>query len=888
MLETQGWIRRLSLALQFVALLWCSGASAQALVHFDLPAQPMAKTLKAIGAATNTDIGFKADEVAGINAPAMQADLTVDGALTRVLAGTRLKARHLDGHTIVIALKESSAVSRTEGQAGARETATAQGLAQSNSPDESVSSGEHKKYLDEIVVTGSNIRGATDSASPLKTYSAEDIQRSGQPTLAAFMQTLPQNFGGTSEFTIAGVGSNSATDNSISGNAADLHGLGNDATVTLINGHRIAPSGSDGNVVDISMIPMNAVERIEVLTDGASAIYGSDAVGGVVNIILKKNFEGAETSARYGAVSQGSSHDTQFGQTFGSTWGGGSGLVSYEFYDRTPLSAANRSYSSSTGLPFTLLPEQMRQSVFVTANQLISPRLAVFADGEFSRRSTDIDVTVPGSYSEHVPSHVAVYGATVGGKYSLSDSTEATLSAGYTSSESHQDLYQDPVPPALTLSDLTVSHTRLLTVDGVVRGSLWALPAGDILYAAGGQYRSEAFDQVKPLVPARFNPDRHIGAAFAELRVPLVGAAGSGSAANRLELSIADRDEHYSDFGSSNNPKVGLLFRVVPEVKVRGTYGTSFVAPQLQELNPIPRQVAAFNTGLFPGASPPGGDINVLLVAGGNSQLTAQKAKTWTLGADLTALDEAGVSASVTYYGTTFTNRINTLTSAGINPCCVVPQAALYGPQIVQLNPPAALAARYINTPGFANLGADLSSGIQAIIYGNYLNISDVKTSGIDFDVAYRKATPIADLETGLAGTYIFRYDENLSATYPTTSILNTQYDPLRFKARGRVALSRGSLTSSAFVNYTNAYHNASTTPSTQVASWTTIDFTTRYACQACAGVMGHLAATFAVLNLANRNPPFLANPFGFGINFDGSNANPLGRYFSLQFAASW
>ena len=171
MLGTQGSIRRLSLALQFVALLWCSGASAQALVHFDLPAQPMAKTLKTIGAATNTDIGFKADEVAGINAPAMKADLTVDGALTRVLAGTRLKARHLDGHTIVIALKESSAVSRTEGkeslanasatvgtegQAGARETATAQGLAQSNSPDESVSSGEHKKYLDEIVVTGSN------------------------------------------------------------------------------------------------------------------------------------------------------------------------------------------------------------------------------------------------------------------------------------------------------------------------------------------------------------------------------------------------------------------------------------------------------------------------------------------------------------------------------------------------------------------------------------------------------------------------------------------------------------------------------------------------------------------------------------------------------------
>ena len=92
------------------AALCSTGAIAQTLVHFDLPAQPLAQSLNAIASATNTDVGFSAADVAGLLAPPLKADLTVDAALSRVLAGTGLRLKHLNGHAIVIAAANSSAI----------------------------------------------------------------------------------------------------------------------------------------------------------------------------------------------------------------------------------------------------------------------------------------------------------------------------------------------------------------------------------------------------------------------------------------------------------------------------------------------------------------------------------------------------------------------------------------------------------------------------------------------------------------------------------------------------------------------------------------------------------------------------------------------------------
>jgi len=143
------------MAFLVAAVFWCCAAHAQILVHFDLPAQSLARSLKAIGTATNTDVGFSASQVAGLMAPSVRADLTLDGALMRVLAGTGLRPQHLDGHTIVIAAMESSvpdsvekkllllkvsAIAKTDDQ-----MTTPQSPTQSDSVEEPSSSSDRKR-----------------------------------------------------------------------------------------------------------------------------------------------------------------------------------------------------------------------------------------------------------------------------------------------------------------------------------------------------------------------------------------------------------------------------------------------------------------------------------------------------------------------------------------------------------------------------------------------------------------------------------------------------------------------------------------------------------------------------------------------------------------------
>jgi outer membrane receptor protein involved in Fe transport len=106
----------------------------------------------------------------------------------------------------------------------------------------------------------------------------------------------------------------------------------------LLNGRRLAPS-SFGNFVDISMLPLSAIERVEVLPDGASATYGSDAVGGVINFILRDRYDGMETRLRAGSVTSGHLNEIQASQSLGRAWSTGSVMFAYDHYNRGALAA---------------------------------------------------------------------------------------------------------------------------------------------------------------------------------------------------------------------------------------------------------------------------------------------------------------------------------------------------------------------------------------------------------------------------------------------------------------------------------------------------------------------------------------------------------------------
>jgi iron complex outermembrane recepter protein len=157
--------------------------------------------------------------------------------------------------------------------------------------------------IETVIVTGSNIRRAdTDTAAPVQIVTREDIDRTGKTTLAEYLQTLTADGQGS-------VPKSFGTGFAPGGAGISLRGLGASSTLVLLNGRRIAPFGlaDDGQKIftDISVMPMEAVERVEVLKEGASAIYGSDAIAGVVNIILRPEYQGMATKATLATSEEG-------------------------------------------------------------------------------------------------------------------------------------------------------------------------------------------------------------------------------------------------------------------------------------------------------------------------------------------------------------------------------------------------------------------------------------------------------------------------------------------------------------------------------------------------------------------------------------------------------
>jgi len=191
--------------------------------------------------------------------------------------------------------------------------------------------------VETVTVTGTTIHGQKPVGTNLITIDTADIAASGAQTTAQLLATVPQlnNFGG------AGQGGTGATNP----NNPVIHSLGNSAsnsTLVLVDGHRIATGGTTYNLVDPSVIPTNAIQNVEILPDGASAIYGSDAVAGVLNFHLRKNYSGWETSVQSEIADKYNGFN--FGQLFGQDWGGGGFIASYNYSNRSRLMDGSRSF----------------------------------------------------------------------------------------------------------------------------------------------------------------------------------------------------------------------------------------------------------------------------------------------------------------------------------------------------------------------------------------------------------------------------------------------------------------------------------------------------------------------------------------------------------------
>ncbi|WOH37633.1 TonB-dependent receptor [Thalassotalea fonticola] len=188
-----------------------------------------------------------------------------------------------------------------------------------------------EEEVERIEVTGSRIkRTDMEAASPISVFTAEDIAVSGVSTVEGFIKSIPAMNGGQ-------IGSN--VNNGNRGFAtASLRGLGDGRTLILINGRRF-------NSGDLNSIPTSFIERVEVVRDGASTVYGSDAIAGVINFITKKDFEGVEVSAQYDVTSEDDGETKKFSIVTGTSSDKGNVVFSVDYTDREAVSQGDRSYS---------------------------------------------------------------------------------------------------------------------------------------------------------------------------------------------------------------------------------------------------------------------------------------------------------------------------------------------------------------------------------------------------------------------------------------------------------------------------------------------------------------------------------------------------------------
>ncbi|MET0264146.1 MAG: TonB-dependent receptor [Duganella sp.] len=207
-----------------------------------------------------------------------------------------------------------------------------------------------EEVVQKVEITGSAIKRINvEGALPVQRLTSEQIAKTGATSVAELVQALPSMQG----FTIAAIAAGSNSGGRVS---ASIHDIGESYTLVLLNGRRIAPQGS-GSAINLNAIPMSAVERVEILTDGASALYGSDAIAGVINFIMKKNLQGGSIE---GTLTQPGQSRAGGGNNFSATYGFGdldenryNVLLSLRHDEQRQLKATDRDFANSSFRPFS-------------------------------------------------------------------------------------------------------------------------------------------------------------------------------------------------------------------------------------------------------------------------------------------------------------------------------------------------------------------------------------------------------------------------------------------------------------------------------------------------------------------------------------------------------
>jgi len=837
---------------------------------FNIPAGSLAAALDQFSTQAGIQTLTQPDQLAGKQVGALSGQMTWREALGRLLHGTGLEYRQVNATTVVI---RPASQTRKPG-AGASGARSSSGAGASEKP---------VANLQSVTVTGTRIRGGT-TPSPVITIGSENMREEGFTNLGEVIRDVPQNFGGGQNPEVGSGGVNGAgpsNQNVTGGSSLNLRGLGPDATLTLLNGRRLSYAGI-AQAVDISAIPMEAVDRIEIVADGASAIYGSDAVGGVGNVILKRDFDGVTVGTRYRAATEGGLATREYTATAGTTWSTGGLIATYKDASIDPIYASQRSYTDQLIAPTTIYPASDLHSGLVSAHQSLGDNVELRLDALRTKRDqlyyyytgSGLNRISPGTTTTLVAPSIEFllpsdWSIDVGGTWGKDTHHQYFTHRSITTGAS-----------SVIADDCYCDNAR--SIDVGAEGPIFSLPGGDARLAVGMGYRQNKFllhsylydtDTTKGSEDDRF--------AYAEVNFPLISPDQGIAGFRRLAFTAAVRGEDYNSFGRVTTPKLGLVYGPNGDFTLKASWGKSFKAPTLFQQKYT--QYAFLDPVDYWGGTGYPADSKVLDLDGGNPRLKPERARTWTTSLAFHPEALPDLDAELTWFDINYTNRV-------VLPIPVSSEAMrnpVYA-EFIDYSPAPGKQAEVLSEGEFINDTDDPydPSQVVAIVRSQYTNVASQKIHGLDLTGSYQLDLRSGRLAIRGSATWL-NSSQKTSPAQQSFDLSGTIFNPAKLKSRVGAVWTHAGFAASLFANYTAGVTNPATERKT--ASFTTFDTTLSYGTGESQMWWSGLEFSLSAQNLLDRKPP-LYTPVQalYAPPYDGANYTAVGRFLSISVSKHW
>ena len=816
-----------------------------------ISAQPLDAALLALSRQANVDIVAPASLTANKSGRPVQGVMDAEQALARLLEGSGL----------------------TFNRTGVRSYAVVPFV--SPTP-----AAEPKDVGEPIFVKGSRIRGALPS-SPVTTVTQEEVRNAGHNDLGEVIRSLPQNFAGGQNPTLT-IGAGPNSNNISSASALNLRGLGPDATLTLLNGHRL-PYDSASQGIDISSIPIAAIERIEVMTDGGSALYGSDAVGGVANIILKRSFAGVNTSARFGASTDGGNVQQQYSVVGGTSWSRGGLVLAADHNRNTCTTARQRSYTDEMPDETTLFPSQHHYAALLHGNHEIVGGMVLELDAHFSDRKAE-SVTaesLAGYQAAGASNKSSLRSYAVAPRALIEVGRDWLLTVSGTYGNSTTDLEQVRYLNGTVSGEFPAAYdNRISVVEATIEGPAFELPGGPLRVAAGAGYRNASLDIETLFVTFSEGRDSHY--VFGEFLAPIVGGDQQVPGIHRLSLNGAMRYESYPGLDKVVTPRLGVVLSPTPDIDLRGSWGKSFKAPTLfQSYSP---SFTLLVSALDVGGSEFGDAATVIYRDGGNPDLIPERATTWTATAGLNPQAIPDLRIEVSYFRIAYRDRVVFPVGRLGEALSTPTYRPFITPNPSEIAIDEAIAAGANGLENYTGAAFD-PANVIAIVDNRRTNVAREKARGFDVSILY-------DLDLGDSG----RLNLNGSTSYldstrsitlgePSENLAGTIFNPPHWRGRAGATWETEATSLSLFANYIGGFDDIRQTPTERVEAMTTFDLSARLRGQ---GFFQGGEVQFSVINALNTKPRRIPISSFIFPPFDSNSHSAIGRFVSFTVRKQW